>query len=651
MGSFTSSARDEPERSQYIIGFARGLNTIQDRSLVNDKNLIEATNVMLEVDGVTRRYGTEKVWDQGSASYVYGVAAYYQRAASSITRKFLRIANSRLQYLDGSTWTQVAATAYTSAMTDFVQARNRMYIYNGTDNLTYYDGSAIVTFTALANPSAPTVTPQGSSGSTTYSYVIAAFNETGETTASSAGTTATGNATLTSTNFNRITWSTVANADGYNIYGRTATGYGHVYLATVYGQATAQFDDTGSTTYPPVTSHLPQSYNNTGGIKGKIACYSGGRQWVAGVTEGSTYYPTRIYYSGTLDYVDSFVGGEFGGGWVEMSSNDGGEIVDVQPYQNGVVVWKTNGVFKAYFTSTGVIAVDEITKGHGGVSRYGSKVVDNDIIYVGQKDNKLEVYTLGQQQNYVGDQLRTNNISIFISNQLTGINRSKIDQIATFYYDNKFGFTYTDGGETENDRGFVLDVRFGSWVKWTDGPMKCSSYAIYDDGTDTKLYGGSNTDGYMVELFTEDRNDNGSTFRSVVGTKFYNGNKFDTEKIYRNPTLWFKYIRNGSITAELWVDGTRSVGTAPLSSSSSGAGAGADLPGAFLAGGMANTTSETTAYADIPKELSGLYTGRSIGFYLIDENLNSNWLFMGLHLLWTELDGKPLAQEFRVELT
>ena len=651
MGGFTSAARDEPEKSQYIIGFPRGLNTIQDRSLINDKNLIEATNVMLVVDGVTRRYGTEKVWDQGSASYVYGSSPYYKRLGSSITRKFLRIANSRLQYLDGTAWTNVAATAYTSAMTDFVQARNRVYIYNGTDALTYYDGTNIVTFTALDNVGAPTVTPQGSAGTTTYSYIIAAFNETGETAGTAAGTTTTGNATLSASNFNRVTWSAVASADGYNIYGRTSTGYGHVYLGTVYGQATATFDDTGSTTYPPVTSHLPQSFNNTGGIKAKIACYSGGRQWVAGATEGSDYYPTRLYYSGTLDYVDAFVGGEFGGGWVEISSNDGGEIVDVQPYQNGVLVWKTNGVFKAYFTTTGVIAVDEITKGHGGVSRYGSKVVDNDIIYIGQKDNTLEVYTVGQQQNYVGDQLRTNNISIFIADQLMGTNRSKLDKIATFYYDNKFGFTFTDAGQTENDRGFVLDVRFGSWVKWTDGPMKCSHYTVFDDGTDANLYGGSNTDGYMVQLFKDARNDNGSTFRSVVGTKFYNGGKFDTEKIFRNPTLWFKYIRNGSISAELWVDGTRRVGTAPLSSSGSGAGAGADLAGAFLIGGMANTTATTTAYADVPKELTGLFTGRSIGIYLIDDNLNSNWLFMGLHLLWTELDGKPLAQEFRVELT
>lgn len=648
---YISKVADEPEKSKYVIGFARGLNTIQDRSLVDDKNLIEATNAMLVVDGVTRRYGSDKVWDEGGASYVYGSTAFYVRNGSSTTRELIRIANAQLQKLVGSSWTQIGATAYTNTQTTLLQARNRVYVHNGTDSMSYYDGSAIQTYTTLSTVGTPTVTPQGTTGSTTYSYIIAAFNSTGETAGSTAGTTATGNATLDSTNFNRITWTAVANAEGYNIYGRTATGYGEVFIATVYGQATASFDDTGSTNYPLVTSKLPQTFNNTGGLKGKIATYSRGRQWVAGVTEGSDYYPTRLYYSGTLNYVDTFVGGEFGGGWVEISSNDGGEIVDIQPFQNGVIAWKTNGVFKVYFTTSGIIAVDEVTTSHGGVSSRGSQVSDNDIIYVGQKDNKLEVYTVGQQENYVEGQLRTNNIGIFISDDLTGANRSLLNNIASFYYDNKYGFTYTTGGNTENDRGYILDVRFGSWVKWDSLPMKCTHYTVFDDGTDSLLYGGSNHDGYMIELFKSARNDYGSTFRTVVGTKFYNGGQFDVEKIFRNPTLWFKYIRSGSITAELWVDGTRKQGTANLSSSSGGAGAGSDLAGAFLAGSMAVASSDTTENADIPKELTGLFTGRSIGFYLIDENLNSNWLFMGLHLLWTPLEGKPLAQENRVELT
>ena len=92
------SVNDDPEQSKYYLGFAKGLNLIQEKSLINDKNLSLATNVMLVVDGVTRRYGTDKVWDQGSASKVWGQTVFYKKTTG--TTKYIRIANSRLQYLN-----------------------------------------------------------------------------------------------------------------------------------------------------------------------------------------------------------------------------------------------------------------------------------------------------------------------------------------------------------------------------------------------------------------------------------------------------------------------------------------------------------------------------------------------------------------------
>ena len=75
---------------------------------------------------------------------------------------------------------------------------------------------------ALSTPGVPTVTPQGTTGATTYSYRIVARNSSGVTLAGTGGTTATGNATLSATNFNRVTWSAVTGAESYDVYGRTA---------------------------------------------------------------------------------------------------------------------------------------------------------------------------------------------------------------------------------------------------------------------------------------------------------------------------------------------------------------------------------------------------------------------------------------------
>lgn len=97
---------------------------------------------------------------------------------------------------------------------------------------------------AIGTPGAPTVTPQGTTGTTSYSYRISAIDADGETLASAAGTTATGNAALTSGNFNRVTWAAVARATGYRVYGRVAAG--ELLIATL-GLVTT-YDDTGTVT-------------------------------------------------------------------------------------------------------------------------------------------------------------------------------------------------------------------------------------------------------------------------------------------------------------------------------------------------------------------------------------------------------------------
>jgi len=116
----------------------------------------------------------------------------------------------------------------------------------------------LVELPTLADPSAPTVTPQGVTGATAYSYKIVAMHRHGQTAVSSAGSTASGNATLSSSNFNRVTWTAVTGATAYLVYrtvGAATTG-----LIAVVGAVT-QLDDTGltgdTTTAPTV--------NTTGG--------------------------------------------------------------------------------------------------------------------------------------------------------------------------------------------------------------------------------------------------------------------------------------------------------------------------------------------------------------------------------------------------
>ena len=138
--------------------------------------------------------------------------------------------------------TLVPATDYVIADADAGIIELDGYSFNlGLNNikLVYAGG-----FQELAAPAMPTVTPQGTPGSTAYGYKITAVNNRGETESSPEGTTATGNATLNGTNFNRITWTAVAGAIAYRVYKTTPSG-SKGFLRQV-PSGTLSYDDNGT---------------------------------------------------------------------------------------------------------------------------------------------------------------------------------------------------------------------------------------------------------------------------------------------------------------------------------------------------------------------------------------------------------------------
>jgi len=76
----------------------------------------------------------------------------------------------------------------------------------------------------MDTPAAPTVSVQGTTGSTTWAYKVTAISQSGETMPSSATQVTNGNATLSSSNFNRVSWTTLQDAIGYKVYRSTAGG-------------------------------------------------------------------------------------------------------------------------------------------------------------------------------------------------------------------------------------------------------------------------------------------------------------------------------------------------------------------------------------------------------------------------------------------
>lgn len=191
-----------------------------------------------------------------------------------------------------------------------------------------------LTYPTLANPSAPTVTNEGTAGATTYGYKIVAFlgDAVIHTAASSEGTTATGNAALDSTNFNRLTWPAISGATTYTVY-RTTGGASPPVLLTS-GLTVATYDDTGSAG----TSATPESTNTTGTTAslagpGKAQSEAAGRCFVVSgtifgeVTASNIFTPWGVVGSDTNPATISYNGD--GGGELFITAGGNGYIFDL----------------------------------------------------------------------------------------------------------------------------------------------------------------------------------------------------------------------------------------------------------------------------------------------------------------------------------
>jgi Pectate lyase superfamily protein len=134
-------------------------------------------------------------------------------------------------------------------------------------------------------PTGLAVTATGTTGSTTYSYYVAATTANGDTLPSSTVTITNGNATLSSTNYNNLSWNVSPMATGYKVI-RTAGGGSTGILTTLTDPSLTIYNDTGATasgysaaTSPPNAQFIAQP--NIGTTTDWIAAL-----WYAGSLSG-----------------------------------------------------------------------------------------------------------------------------------------------------------------------------------------------------------------------------------------------------------------------------------------------------------------------------------------------------------------------------
>lgn len=649
-------ASNNKKEGKVVSGFLGGLNSFQDETIAKDNELTEAKNIILSVDGIQPRPGSETYGTGDSATRIDGLTGYYN---SDGTREMIRMAGGKLQKYNSSETLTDIDTGFTSGKrASFVQALDKLFIFNDTDGEHYYDGSTVSDFTEISTPSNLAVSAQGTTGSEDYSYRVSAFNDAGETLATSAVSISNGNATLSSTNYNQLTWDDVTNAEGYNVYGRSADGLGETYLTTVYE---SEYDDKGART-PSATIFVPEA-NTTGGINATMAVFGISRIFVAGDPDN----PSRLYYSDTGLSVGNFnISLDSNAGFVDVFKNDGFNITSIIAFQGGVIVFKENAIYKFNFiTASGDFDGDgveesislpqltEITRSFGCASFRSTKYVENDVIFAAKKDGRLAFYSLGNQENYAGSVLRTNELSIKVQEKLEDVNVDYLNYSAAFYYNNIYGCAIATGDSSTNNRIWCLDTRFGAWTYWDD--LNPSEFLIYNDSDGNQnLYFGEDDGGDVIQAFKTDRNDDGSAIDVAFSTKSFNEKQFHKYKKFKDPVFQFKNVnQSGALTGEIYADGAILQGGFTVNQQvGGGAGPGVDLVGVTLVGdAIGASDTSTNLSADIIVEVKKIIRSRAIKFNFQSNSIDLNYKFLSLAYQFSTLVSKRLSQSTRFYAT
>jgi hypothetical protein len=550
----------------------------------------------------------------------------------------------------GSPSASVSPSISDSLNTFGVTAYDRLYLQNGQDPLTYYDGTSITTFTKINAPTNPTsvythksstqespsVSPSASPSSTpsfTYSYKITATTDIGETDPSFATSVLIDKEKLTEDDYVTVRWTPVAGAKSYNIWGRT-DGYWRL-LHNVEGENTSEWVDDGSEEESEVFT--PPEGNSTAGPKGRyIALYKD-----ALFSFGDPDNPSRLSYSGGGDKVNDFSISN-GGGFIDISKNDGQMGTGLIVFKNALLVFKEDSIYRFDFGTNGLPQIDQVNPSVGCIAPRSIVAVENDIFFASRRG----VFTIGNEPGFAFDVLRTNELSSRVRSIFQSIAPEYIQNIAAIYATksntNLVVFCYTPSGSVTNSEALVYDRERTAWFKWTNIHANCWVNYIDSTGVTRVLYG-DDSSGYVKEILTGTDDFGGAisgTFKLKAedfgeGLDQYKKLK-DISIVLRKPT--------GSVTMSLIKDGITTATSMNISTVSPAINFGHYVMAKFIFKDSYGTGAITSQDDNVLRTKRNLnLLGRS--FMLSFTNGGSGASFT---LLQTTMTAKPRSAKYRL---
>ena len=390
----------------------------------------------------------------------------------------------------------------------------------------------------ISSPNSIQIAVVGTSGTTTYIYTITSVSGRGEAPNVSVVTTVTGNASLSSTNYNQLSWAGIAGALSYQVYCYNAGTY---YLI---GTTTAtSFQDTGlalGTEVPPLVNtayNTPNDWNVNGQPEGFAVLARGRNQHLIAWRKNNVWaaaYGTATDWFATNDaFAFQVQGGE-----------DNSVKCVVTLYDFTVMFSATNA-----FVYTGSSSTD-LTQSKilhtGCVSPYSIVPVGDDI-YIWSQFGPTTLSRILQ-----GADIQTLAMSIKVNPLIYDqTNRSTWNKIAGWHdiRNQRVCWAYPSVGSATNDKvlvwGYTVvqpDETKGAWTKFTGWtPVN----AITSSST-SNIYGAF-SNGSVVQLHY------GLTDNGTAITWSYKSAWYDLRTWLKKRMLWLDMVMDASYAYQVVV--------------------------------------------------------------------------------------------------
>lgn len=538
-----------------VIDEFKGLASLLDDVILGNKFAKEALNLILVQDGRWKtRWGTAYYGAVLPGGVKFFASGIYEKTDGTQEKVAIGSDGKAYKSVDQGAWTEITGAVFTTTAKkyNFCQSVNQLYISNGVDKLTRYNGSVLLRYTQLAAPTGLAGTRNILSAGAYHNYYkVTALNQVGETQGSAEIDVTTNKPRnswiITSSERIDLSWSAVGGAARYQIYYADETGKELLLAETSTTSVT--FNDDGSYVQNPFYT-CPEA-DTTGAPAFKMIADSGSRLW--GITDET------IYWSGVGDYLGIF-SDFYGGGYQPLMGGTGEKLEWIGHFRSGKgdsvataltrnkagvgSIWQVPLEVTTIADTT--IIVPNPTKLPGPIGTVAALgvVEANDSLYI---PNSRGIFSLSNKVN-VTNILSTGELSGNIRPSFRGL--QDIENIAGIWYDSKIIFTASESGNGNNIM-FGLDTEQNEWFwKWTIG-FKAFLEVTEANGT-TKLLGIPEDGSQLIEISPNIKNDLGVPFNqswisglipiSKDSTIFANVQEALIELGRPTGTIWFEIL-------------------------------------------------------------------------------------------------------------